>query len=292
MREMHGEAGTAWLDRLPEILAECERRWSLRIEPAFGRLSYNYVAPAVRADGGRVVLKLGFPDAAANPEPALESAALRAFDGRGSVRLLEVDLDLGALLLERVEPGTPLAAVSDDARATSAAAAVMRHLWRPAPPAHSFPSVSDWIGGMERLRKQFAGSTGPFPAALVEEAEGLFKELLASMAEPVLLHGDLHHENILAAGREPWLAIDPKGVVGEPAYETGAFLRNRLDVPDPGRVTAGRVDQLSEELELDRARVRGWAVAQAVLSAWWGYEDHGRLEPVWIDPAWLLASLR
>ncbi len=99
------------------------------------------------------------------------------------------------------------------------------------------------------------------------------------MAEPVLLHGDLHHDNILAAEREPWLAIDPKGIVGEPAYEVGALLRNPLPGllarPEPGRVLARRIEQLAAELGFDRARIRGWALAQAVLSAWWSYEDHG-----------------
>jgi streptomycin 6-kinase len=97
------------------------------------------------------------------------------------------------------------------------------------------------------------------------------------MDEPVLLHGDLHHDNILAAGRHLWLAIDPKGIVGEPSYEVGALLRNPwpqlLDMPQPGRILAQRVDQLAAELGFDRARIVGWGVAQAVLSAWWCLED-------------------
>ena len=107
----------------------------------------------------------------------------------------------------------------------------------------------------------------------------LFAELIGSMGAPVLLHGDLHHENILAAEREPWLALDPKGVVGEAEYEVGALLRNRLPeqlaAPETGRILARRVAQLAEELGFDRTRLRGWGLAQAVLSAWWSYEDHG-----------------
>src|SRR5207245_1532988 len=118
------------------------------------------------------------------------------------------------------------------------------------------------------------------PADLVEEAERLFAELIPSMAEPpVLLHGDLHHENIVSAERQPWLALDPKGLVGEPAYEVGALLRNQLpeplDVPETSRILARRIDQLSEELGFERSRLRDWGLAQAVLSAWWSYEDHG-----------------
>ena len=116
------------------------------------------------------------------------------------------------------------------------------------------------------------------------------------MAEPMLLHGDLHHDNILSAERQPWLAIDPKGIVGEPAYEVGALLRNPwsvlLDMPQPGRILARRVDQLAEELGFDRARIVGWGIAQAVLSAWWCLEDH---YPGWefsIGCAELLAELQ
>jgi streptomycin 6-kinase len=116
------------------------------------------------------------------------------------------------------------------------------------------------------------------------------------MAEPMLLHGDLHHDNILAAQREPWLTIDPKGLVGEPAYETGALLRNPLpqllEVPQPGRVLARRVNQLAEELDFDRARVRGWGLTQAVLSAWWSVEDFGDVSDFAIACAELLASIK
>jgi streptomycin 6-kinase len=115
---------------------------------------------------------------------------------------------------------------------------------------------------------------------LVERAEALFAELIPSQSELVVLHGDLHHFNVLAAQREPWLAVDPKGVVGEPAYDMGAFLHNPtelLNTPHPGRVLERRIDLLAEELDLDRSRVRGWAISQAVLAAYWGWEDGGRV---------------
>jgi streptomycin 6-kinase len=190
---------------------------------------------------------------------------------------------LGALLLERLEPGTQLVALceEDDEAATGVAAFVMRKLWRPVPAAHSFPTAADWGRGLLRLREHFGGGTGPFPRRLVEEAESLFEELLASAGEPVVTHGDLHHGNILKAARDPWLAIDPKGLVAEPAYEVGALLRNPmpqlLRLPHPVRATERRIAQLSDELGFDRARVRGWGLAQAVLSEWWTIEDGGEL---------------
>jgi streptomycin 6-kinase len=277
MVELHAEAGAAWLGRLPALLDHCARRWALTVMPPFAPLSYNYVAPAVRADGALVVLKVGVPVR----ELMNEIAALQLYDGHGVARLLDADPSLGALLLERLRPGTPLVEL-DDEQATAIAAQVMRELWRGAagvPPAHSFPSVADWAAGLGRLRAHFGGGAGPFPAALVARAEALFADLLGSMAAPVLLHGDLHHWNILAAERQPWLALDPKGVIGEPAYEVGALLRNPmpqlLSAPHPRRILARRIDQLAEHLGLDRARLIGWGMAQAVLSAWWSYEDHG-----------------
>lgn len=278
--QLHGAVGVEWLDRLPAIVADGERRWALSLFPPFESLSYTYAAPAVRADGTAVVLKACFP----NRDFLAEAEALRLIGGRGAARLLEADLDHGMLLLERLEPGAPLSRVEDDREATSVAAGVMTQLWRPVPEDHSFPSVADWAAGLTRLRTVFGDTTGPLPTRLVEQAESLFSDLIASQAEPVLLHGDLHHDNILAARRQPWLAIDPKGVVGEPAYETGALLRNPaklLGEPRPAEILARRVDQLADRLGFDRQRVRGWGLAQAVLAAFWSIEDGGRL---WEQP--------
>jgi streptomycin 6-kinase len=282
--ELYGERGQQWLERLPLLLAECEQRWGITVLPPFSTLSYNYAAPATRADGADVVLKLGLP----NPELTNEIEALRVYAGRGICRLLEADPEQGSLLLERLQPGAMLTTVSDDEQATAIAAQVMRQLWRPAPAQHNFPTIARWAKGLERLRSTFNGGVGPFPLYLVEQAERLFEELIHSMSEPTLLHGDLHHFNILSAQRETWLAIDPKGVVGEPAYEVGALLRNpSTRVISDVRVQTRRVDQLAAELSIDRERILGWGLAQAVLSGWWSYEDHGH---GW-EPSLALAGL-
>ncbi|SRR5690606_1801270 len=274
MIDLYGERGQAWLEALPSLLETCARRWSLSLFPPFD-LSYNYVAPARREDGSDVVLKIGVP----NPELDSEIEALRIYDGRGVARLLDSDKELGALLLERLRPGAMLVTVKDDEAATEIAAGVMKQLWQPLPAEHNFPTVEKWARGMQRLRQEFNGGSGPFPEKIVATAEGLFAELLPSSAPPVLLHGDLHHYNILAAEREPWLALDPKGVAGEPAYEVGALLRNPTpqiaQEPELSRLLLRRIDQLAQILELDRRRLIGWAVAQAVLSAWWSYEESG-----------------
>lgn len=282
-------------ERLPNLLDDCASRWELTVLPPYPNLSFNYVAPVLQKDGTEAVLKIGMP----HQDFWMEIEALRVYDGRYSVRLLEADPEQGCFLLERIQPGTVLTTLAEeanDAQATSIMAVVMQGLWRPVPPEHPFPNVRDWAEGMHHMRTHFGGGVGPLPVRLVEEAETLFAELLASSAEPVVLHGDLHHDNILSAQRVPWLAIDPKGIVGEPAYEVGAMLRNlwpdRHTILRPGKLLERRAHQLAEELHLDRARIRGWAVAQAVLSAWWCLEDDSDCWAGAIATAELLATIK
>lgn len=274
--QLFGDEGVRWVQALPALQSELQARWSLRLEPPLPGVTYSLVIPARRADGTPAVLKLSYP----RPELTREAEALRAYAGRGAVKLLEAEVGRGALLLERAEPGEPLSRLRDDEEATRIAARVMARLWRPLGGEHPFRAVEAWAAGLGRLRARFQGGTGPLPAAIVEQAERLFHWLLASSGPPVLLHGDLHHFNILSARREPWLAVDPKGVAGEPAYEVGALLRNPMPElahwPRLRSLLARRVELLSEQLGLPRERISGWAAAQAVLSLWWALEDHGQ----------------
>jgi streptomycin 6-kinase len=292
MLAFQGDEGAAWLQRLPSIVSECAKRWSLSVLPPVTNLSYNYVAPAVRSDGLEVILKVGV----ITSEFTTEIEALRLYNGRGIAQLLAVDNELGALLLERLQPGIPLFdTIEDDEQATRIAARVMHQLWQPAPVNHTFPTTTDWAAGLNRLRIEFGGTTGPFPKRLVEQAETLFRELHASQAASMLLHGDLHHWNILTAERQPWLAIDPKGVVGEAAYEVGALIRNPMPYiytrPNLGRMLERRIDILVEELGFDRERMIGWSLAQAVLSGWWSFEDSVQSSPQVMVIAEQLAKL-
>ena len=269
-----GEKGSDWLSRLPDLLRDYRERWQLTLpQPAFP-LSYNYVVPVAMSDGSAAVLKLGVP----HDEIDTEIEALRLFDGHGAVRLLRYDASGGALLLERAIPGTMLLDEEDDGRATEIAAGLMRRLPKPAPTDHGLFTVKRWAQGFQRLHARFDGGTGPLPPTLVEKAEAIYRELLAESRPQVVLHGDLHHENILLSRDRGWLAIDPKGVAGEAEYETGALLRN-----PPGlarrtgldRLLAGRLDRLAEILGYERQRLALWAAAQAILSAWWSVEDDG-----------------
>lgn len=284
LAQAHGEAGRRFVRTFPHRVQEATSRWELVVDAPLPRLSYAWVATVRRADGGQAVLKVAPP----TRELACEIAALRAFDGAGAARLLEADAAAGLLLLERLRPGTALAERPDDEEATRAAAAVMQTLWREPPADAALPRVVDLWEGLPRLRRRFGGGTGPFPAPQVEAAERAAETLVAAPAAPRLLHGDLHHGNVLAAERRPWLAIDPKGVIGDAGWEVAAFLRNPipglaargtplLARPDPARVLARRLDVLAETLGIERERLRRHGVVGALLSAWWTFEDHGRV---------------
>jgi streptomycin 6-kinase len=144
----HGEEkDRAWFARLPTILAACEQQWGLTIGVRFPSQSPHYVAPAVRADGAALVVKVCAPSS----EFVQEAEALRLFAGRGTVQLLACDSSHEVLLLEHLRPGTPLSCIADDEQATSIAATIMRQVWRPVPQGHPFPSVFDWGAGFAHL---------------------------------------------------------------------------------------------------------------------------------------------
>lgn len=278
--DVFGVDGERWLENFPALLDRLAKQWSLRLLPPYN-LSYNYVAPAIRADGTPVVLKVGVP----NVELISEMTALRHYNGRGMVRLLESDEDAGAMLLERITPGVPLAETKDDEMATRIAADVMKRLIIPAPPDpdHKLRTAGGWLNGLKRLRHTFNGSTGPFPTRAVEQAEQAAAEILASSGPPMLLHGDLHHWNILTSDREGWLALDPKGVVGEAEMEICQWMvneRNWQAGPAALREQAERrIAIFHEMLGWDRQRMRMHTLVRGVLSAWWTYEDHKHVEP-------------
>ncbi|HEX5074941.1 MAG TPA: aminoglycoside phosphotransferase family protein [Gemmatimonadaceae bacterium] len=198
---------------------------------------------------------------------------VNAFGGRGVVRALEYEA--GAALLERIVPGTALVDLTragDDAAATTGIADVIAAMAPGAAPPWC-PTVSEWGRAFARYVEH--GDT-QIPAALVDRASGLYAELCETQGPTRLLHGDLQHYNVLRDDRRGWLAIDPKGVVGELEYEVGALLRNPGELPEvltSPAIIERRVDTLSSRLGLDANRVLSWAFAQAVLSAIWLVED-------------------
>ena len=268
-----GEQGEQWLLTLPDRLDEAARTWDLTLGAPM-QLSINYVTSALCADGTPVVLKVGVP----HREFTSEICALRVFDGQGSVRLLDASQEKGLILMERLLPGEMLATLPDDEARTHIACDLMQRLWRPASADLPFIPLADWFAGLDGVRKKFDGGCGPYPRELFERVEDLLPELFATSSPPVLMHGDLHHFNILSSGSE-WLAIDPKGVVGPPEFECGPLLINPYPdfayLPDVRRLTARRIAIFSERLGFSRQRIRDWGMCFAVLSSWWNTAADG-----------------
>jgi streptomycin 6-kinase len=197
---------------------------------------------------------------------------LMAFGGRGLVRVLE--MDDGAVLLERVRPAISLVTVVDaggDDRATAILAEVIARM-KPSM-LTDVPTAREW--GAALGHAAMTQTTG-IPVRVLERAQHAYAALCQSQQRPRLLHGDLHHENVLLDDERGWLAIDPKGLVAELEFEAGAALRNPLQRPDvftnPTTI-ARRVNRFARELRLDESRIVAWAFAQSVLAVLWLVED-------------------
>ena len=275
--------GAAWLESLPRLAEECAERWSLRLGEPFGQGHVSLTAPVTLSDGGQAVLKLNFPE----EESAYEADALTHWRGEGAVRLLEVDRERNALLIERAGPGTSLWEVEDDEEATLIAASVLRRLWlRPPPEDHPFrllaAEAERWTA---QLRSDWEALGRPFEQRLVDAAAAAARELAGSQAKLAVCHQDLQGSNVLKARREPWLAIDPKPVVAEPAFDVASLLRDRRW--SIGRATIQRrLDLLAAELDLNRDRMQGWGLVHALH---WGVGP-AKIEPDLVECARLLAA--
>jgi streptomycin 6-kinase len=275
--------GASWLKSLPRLAEECAERWSLRLGEPFLEGNISLALPVTCSDGEPAVLKLNFPE----EESAREADALEHWRGEGAVRLLEFDRDRNALLLERADPGTPLWDVADDEDATLIAASVLRRLWRhPPPDGHPFrllaAEAGEWTA---QIRSDWETLGRPFEESIVDSAAESARELAGSQAEVVVCHQDLQGSNVLRAQREPWLAIDPKPIVGEPAFDVASLIRDRRWAIS-GTVIRKRLDLLAVDLDLDRERMRGWGLVHALH---WGIGPD-KVEPDMVECARLLAA--
>lgn len=277
--------GRAWLAGLPAIVEACAEAWELKLGEPYSGGKVGLALRAERADGTPAVLKVNFP----SRDSAHEAAALAHWEGDGAVHLLEHDPAHAALLIERCDPGGQLSDVPDEDEANTVAARLLSKIWRPPPEPHSFARLEDEAAlRAQELPARWKALRRPFERSLLDAAVAAYTELGNSQPDRVVCHQDFHGGNVLRATRAPWLAIDPKPLIGERAFDTSWLLRDRrastASEAHPHRRMRRRLDLLSAQLDLDRERMRAWGVARAVA---WGL-DAGRDHRAHIECARLL----
>ncbi len=282
-----GPAWAAWLERLPGTASGLLADWDLRRDGPATHGHCSLVLPVRAADGAPAVLKVTYDG---DEESADEGLALQRWGGRGAVRLLRADPHRRALLLERLTPVD----LSDhwDLEACEIVGGLYPRLHVPAPVQMQRLSayVERWTAPLAELPRD-----APIPRRMVEQTRSLVPDLLGSgpfastSGEDLrIVHGDLHFGNVLAApdvavaaGREPWLAIDPKAMAGDPHYEPAPLLWTRWEelVDGVGGVRDGvrrRFHTLVDTAGLDEARARDWVVVRMVHNAHWAIADARR----------------
>ena len=282
-----GQRGLEWLDRLPALIADLELKWGVTVDVPFEKGEYNFVAPAYSPNGLDAVLKIAPPYE--RTEIFAEAAFLRSRAGDGCVRLLDEDRERFAILIERARPGlsmdehfeaNPFACVDP-------AVEVLRSLLTlsPVDPA-DVQHLDDWFDRFRRFRET------DFPQDYGEKALAIHERLRQQHRRIFYLHGDFHPGNIVTSDRTPFLAIDPKGLIGHVSYDIAVFLNN-LHWWQKGKL--GIVDNLNDAVgrfaaafEIERWEVREAAFAFMVIGAWWifdempeHYENEVELADIW-----------
>ncbi|WP_055625134.1 aminoglycoside phosphotransferase family protein [Streptomyces sp. JHA19] len=263
-QEYNGEAGRAFVAALPELTAGFLDRWELTAD---GRPMHGVAAlvvPVTRRDGTPAALKLQLLD----DETAGEPVALRLWDGDGAVRLLDHDPATGTMLLERLDSTRSLAHLPDAHESVLVIARLLAHLTSfPAPPG--LRHLGDIAHRMlERTPRALDRLPDPRARRLLTDCAAAVREVADEPGDR-LLHWDLHEENVLASTRAPWLAIDPKPLAGDPAFELWPALDNRFDADD----VLWRFDALTDTLGLDRPRALAWTYGRLLQNCLWDIED-------------------
>jgi streptomycin 6-kinase len=271
--KFYGDQGKQWIANLPALAERYLRRWGLTVDGSVMHGMVGLVLPVRRDDGTQAVLKLQPLD----PEHLGEGTALRTWAGRGAVLLLDESEEGGSsiLLLERLAGDRMLTAEPDIDRAVQIIAELLARLHAHTAP----PEIRPLNYVVERMlddAPEAATKLEPEEGQLLRSWAGRVGELTGS-AEDRLLHWDLHYENVLAGEREPWLAIDPKPLAGDPGFDLMPALHNRWDevvaTGDVAGAVLRRFDIMTEVLGLDRQRAAGYTIARVLQNSLWSVED-------------------
>lgn len=273
-----GPEAERWLKSVPVLVAEVATDWELDVGPSLRHGGCaSIILPAVTRQGEDAVLKLSVP----HPEAQHESEALRYWNGDGAVSLLRASVDGFTMLLERCEPGHDLWA-ADINEQVEAMTDLLPRLWTAAPPDPPFADLAQTASRWASQMHQKAAAIG-VPDEIANRAQRWARELATDQPRR-LLHGDFHPGNIIAARRHPWLTIDPKPWIGDPAFDLAQVLANWVFVDSPSHGSAvdairTRAGDLADRLSLDLDRVMRWAVVKAI--GW----DFGRDKTLILDDA-------
>jgi streptomycin 6-kinase len=269
-----GEEWATWIDGVPRLVSELIAEWDLTVnaEPMYG---FTALVVPVRLGRREAVLKVAWP----HEEGQHEILGLQHWHGNGAVQLIRADPRRNALLLEPLHPVDLMGLPVLDA--CEIVAGLYSQLHVPAPPQLLTLSsyLRRWTDQLERLPR-----SGPLPRRIVDQAVQLGGDLVADPAtDGVMIHGDLHYQNVLAADREPWLAIDPKPVSGDPHYEIAPLLWNRWDEiaasGDVREAVRRRFHTVVDLAELDEPKARDWVIVREAHNAMWAieYDDPDRV---------------
>lgn len=269
---IYGSQGTEWIANLPALITSLTNHWGLREVTPVVNMTFNYVAKAILNNEEPVVLKISYDrQSIFNEQHALTSLGLR-----GSIKLIDYNCKYNALLLQQAVPGITLKSLyreQPDYVMDCYVETMQRlHQHQPQLKQSPHPQVADWLKVLESPTLQ------QIPITMLDKAVALRNKLLASPKPLIFLHGDLHHDNILKHDNK-WLAIDPKGVIGEPEFEIAAFdfmyIHELTTTPDVKSLFARRVELLAKKSGLDAQRINDWVLVRLILMAAWFIEDHG-----------------
>lgn len=271
IRQAFGEEGETWLENLPQTYKRCIKKWSLGDCSLAGDLSHNLIIFATSPIYGSVALKIGVPHA----ELFTEMRALSLYGGNNICKCYEFDKELGAILLERIIPGVNLTSEKNHSTRIKIASDVITKLAIQVKDDHGLPTYAEWLDkAFSRARSE--NKVGLKMLSLIDKAERMYGEIEASDRPKILLHGDLHHYNILQDKSGEWQVIDPKGVIGQACMDCARFMENQLDMvqyEEQKNCLVEMITVFSNTFNESKQIIASCLFIDYVLSTCWTFED-------------------